>query len=408
MYTTRFAVRSSRAVRFNAAPMRVNVKRNVRHYADSAPSSSTTSSIQHPAVLGAAAGFVGGSIALYIWYHTSGLASAAKTAKQAKSYVDSATGQLKATFKDVTPEPNEAIQFLHETANKYARFLPGGKQYVDKAFEDLEIIRKKHGKEVDEIASEAYGELRDVSKQGMNLQTMSQSWEVLSKHLQRLADLAGDAAQDILNNHPGLKEKVGGSFDNLKQLGDQLGPEAKKQVDETFKEVSAILKEGFSYSSGEKIYKLVQDKQEQIRKLGDQAWHKGYEQLGPMLDKNPKVKQLVEENKDMLSSGNFSELSSAVTAAVTGGSTLNLEKYIVSAKEKAHQSFSSGSLSQMLEMVPGGGKILPQLQKLRQLAQQHGQEAEQIAKDTLSEIGQVLERRSSQAEKVFEKAKKDT
>ncbi|KAK0354343.1 hypothetical protein LTR59_013036 [Friedmanniomyces endolithicus] len=382
MYTTRFAVRSSRAVRLNTAPIR----RNVRSYADNAASSGGASTMQSPAVIGTISGLVGGSIACYAWYQASGMASAAKTAKQAKSYVDSATNQLKSTFKDITPDANESIQFLHETANKYARWLPGGKQYVDKVFEDLEIIRKNHAEEVDNIVREAYGELRDVSKQGMNLQTMSQSWDVLSKHLQRLAGLAGDAAQDIMKNHPQLKEKFGGSFDNLND----------------------ILKEGFSFSSGEKIYQLVQDKQQQIRKLGDQAWHKGYEQLQPMLEKNPQVKKMLEENKDMLTSGNFAELSSAVTAAVTGGNTLQLEKYIVSAKEKAESTFSSGGgLSSMLSMVPQGGKILPQLQKLQQLAQQHGQEAEQIAKDTLSEIGQVLERRSKQVEGIIQKGKQE-
>jgi len=59
-------------------------------------------------------------------------------------------------------------------------------------------------------------------------------------------------------------------------------------------------------------------------------------------------------------------------------------------------------------MVPQGGKILPMLQKMQQAAQQHGQEAEQIAKDTLSEIGQVLDRRSQQLEKVYEKGKQDS
>jgi hypothetical protein len=59
-------------------------------------------------------------------------------------------------------------------------------------------------------------------------------------------------------------------------------------------------------------------------------------------------------------------------------------------------------------MVPGGGKILPQLQKLQQVAQSHGQEAEQLAKDTLSEIGQVLDRRSSQLQQVYEKAQKES
>ena len=58
-----------------------------------------------------------------------------------------------------------------------------------------------------------------------------------------------------------------------------------------------------------------------------------------------------------------------------------------------------------MNQLPGGGKILPQLQKLQQAAQTHGPEAEQIAKDTLNEIGQVLERRAKQLEGVVEKGK---
>ncbi|KAK4570341.1 hypothetical protein LTR86_002421 [Recurvomyces mirabilis] len=405
MYSTRAIVRSSRAVRINAAPLR----RNARFASDSATgqaSSAAQSTAQSPAVVGALTGLAGGMVGFYILYQMSGAATAARTAGQVKSYVDSAGNQLKSTFQENTPDANEAIEFLRETANKYARWLPGGREYTDKVFQDIEIIRKRHGDEVDEIVREAYGELRDVSKQGMNLQTMTSTWDVLSKHLQRLMALAGDAAQDIMNNHPQLKEKLGGSFDNLKQLGDQLGPEAKKQVDETWKEVSDIVKEGINFSSAERIYKLVQDKEQQIRKMGKQAFDKGYETLQPQLEKAPQVKKLVEENKDALSSGNFSELASAVSAAVTSGSTMNLEKYIMNAKEKAQSSFSSGSLSQLVGMVPGGGKILPQLQKLQQAAQQHGEEAEQLAKDTLSEIGQVLEKRSQQLQNVYEKGKK--
>lgn len=37
-----------------------------------------------------------------------------------------------------------------------------------------------------------------------------------------------DAAEDVLENHPQLKEKLGGSADQLKQLGEQIGPKAKK------------------------------------------------------------------------------------------------------------------------------------------------------------------------------------
>ena len=53
--------------------------------------------------------------------------------------------RLKVEFKERTPEPNEAIDMLRKTAESYATFIPGGRGAVDKAFEDLDTIREKHG-----------------------------------------------------------------------------------------------------------------------------------------------------------------------------------------------------------------------------------------------------------------------
>ena len=56
----------------------------------------------------------------------------------------------------------------------------------------------------------------------------AQAWEVLQKHIKRIAELAGDAAEDIIENHPKLKKAVGDNLDKIKQYGDSYGPEAKK------------------------------------------------------------------------------------------------------------------------------------------------------------------------------------
>ena len=277
-------------------------------------------------------GLVGGGAALavtYAWYHFSGAKSAVQTAQQAKEYLTNATDSLKIKFEDKTPDTNEAIQTLRETANKYASFVPGGRGYVDAAFDDLESVRKKHGDQVDNIVREAYGELRDVPKNGLSLETVSSGWDVLSKHLERLASLAGDASEDILNNHPQLKEKLGGSADQLKQLGERLGPEAKKQVDETWSQINDIVKQGVSVDSIAKVKKLVEDKTQKMRQMGEQAFNQGFEeQIKPMLDDNPKIKQLVEENMDTLNSGNVAEIYEKVKSAVSSGSSQDLEGYI--------------------------------------------------------------------------------
>nr|POF18471.1 hypothetical protein CFP56_63015 [Quercus suber] len=395
MYAPRTAVRASRAIRSNA------IRRNVRFASDNASSSS--SSFSSPAVMGAVGG-AGAAVTVFLaWYQFSGVGKAAATASQMKSYVDKATEKLQVQFKEQTPDASEALATLRSSALKYAAFIPGGKEYVEKVFNDINVIKKKHGDDVDRIVNEAYGDLRTASKKGLTMETAYETWDVLQKHVSALAGLAVDAGQDLVDNHPQLKEKLGGQFDQLKEMRDSMGPEVKQHVDDAYKEIADVLKGGIGFGTIEKIRSLVQDKVQQARKLGDQAWDKGYEQVRPMLEKSPQVKELVEKNLDTLKQGNVTEALSKVKDAVSYGNSGDLEKYIQSAKDKTQQ-FSSGSLQKWLDMVPNGSQILPQLQKLRQLAEEQGHEAEQLAKDTLHDLMQVLDRRSSEAEKLVEQA----
>ena len=57
--------------------------------------------------------------------------------------------------------------------------------------------------------------------------------------------------------------------------------------------------------------------------------------------------------------------------------------------------------------MPNGGQIIPQLQKLREVAEQRGDQAEKLVKDTINEIKQVLDRKTSEAEKIAENAKEE-
>lgn len=309
--------------------LRLPARRNVRFASESASTISTPKPGLSASVAGALSGAAAGTLVFYIWYQASGIAKVANTAKQTKQYIDSTAEKLKVQFKEITPDSNEAIQALKDTAYKYASFIPGGREYVDKIFQDLETVRSKHGEDVDSIVREAYGELRDTSKKGLTLETLSQMWEILSKHLQRLAGLAGDAGQDILSNHPELKERFGSSFQQLQQLGDELGPEAKKQIDDAWNQVKTILNSGVSLTSAEKIHQLMQDKKHQLQKLGEQTYKNGYEQIKSKLDQNPQVKQLVEQNEDFLKSGNVNEVLNKIQSALNSGNTLDLEKYIV-------------------------------------------------------------------------------
>lgn len=367
-----------------------------------------------PAVIGAISGAAAAITVGYIFYRQSGARDLVVASKKTKSYIDATTQKI----KEKTPEPNEALDWLRSAAQSYAAFIPGAKGYVDAAFNDLDAVRAKHGDEVDAIVREAYDELRDVLKGGdISVFTAQQAWQVLVKHLGRITDLSGDVAQQIMDNHPKLKEKVGGNLDTLKQLGDQYGPEVKKEVDRTWEQISDVIKTGMSPANIEKIKSIVQEKVEKIKELGDKAWEKGMEQAKPYLEKNPQIKKLIEENKDALKSGNVQELYEKVKTAVEKGDTGDLEKFVKdaasTAKDKAQQSgFDVNSIQkyaeQYMSKIPGGDQIMPKLQQLQEAASKHGDEAQKIFKDALSEVTEVLKKHADKAQSLAKEAKEDT
>lgn len=379
-------------------------QQNTRFQSTSANASTNGGSSTSPAIIGALTGSLTTVTIGYIWYRQSGARELLKATKTTKEYATSATKKL----KEATPEPNEALQWLRQTATSYAFFIPGARGYVDAAFNDIDAIRAKHGDEVDKIIREAYEELRDVAKNGeVGIVTAQKAWDVIVKHFGRIGELSGDVAQQIMDNHPQLKEKVGGNLDKLKEMGNQYGPQAKEEVDKTWNQISDIIKTGVSTENIEKIRKVVQEKVDKVKQLGDEAWKKGMEQAKPYLDKNPKVKELVEQNADALKSGNVQELYEKVKQAVEKGDTGDLESYVKSFADKAKET-GFGGLDQYLNKIPGGDQIIPKFQQLQEVAQKHGDEAERILKDAVSEISEILKKRGDEAANLAKKAKDDS
>ena len=232
--------------------------------------------------------------------------------------------------------------------------------------------------------------------------------------MKKIGALAGDAAEDILNNHPDLKRNIGGSLDQLKSMGDQYGPEAKKKVDETWTQVQDVLKGGVGLGTADQLRRLVQDKFQEVRQLGDQAWQKGLEQAKPYLDKSPpRVRELLEQNKDRLLQGNLGELWSQVQSAASSGKTADLEKFVQETVDKGKSQMGGGGggggagLEQYLGMLPGGSDTVQKLQQLQEIAQKHGGEAEKLAKDAWKEIGDVLSKKVAEGQKLADKASKE-
>ncbi|KAI9368927.1 hypothetical protein BJX61DRAFT_521629 [Aspergillus egyptiacus] len=379
--------------------------RNARFQSTSS-SESSSSSGSNPAITG---GITGGAVALvggYAWYHFSGAKTVVQTVKETQNYANS----VKQGIVKNAPEPSEALTWMRDTVKSYAAFIPGARGPIDTAFDDLEKIKEKHGDEFNAIVSDIYSELRGLSRKGAaNVDTALQALQILQKHLNRLLDLSGDAAEDILNNHPKLKEKVGGSWDQLKEMGDAYGPQAKEEVNRTWAQVMGIVKKGASMDSVQEIQKLIQEKREKLQKLGDEAWQKGMEESKQYLDKNPKVKELVENNADTLKKGNFTELWGLVKESASSGKTEDVEKYIKNKIGQAKdQAPSSGiDLEKWSSMVPGGSNILSELQSLQSIGEKKGKDAEGVLKETVGDLQEVLKKRKEQLEKIANEAKEE-
>ncbi|KAH6647217.1 hypothetical protein BKA67DRAFT_581979 [Truncatella angustata] len=361
------------------------------------------------------AGVAGGLAAATVLYGVYYVSPAGKMSRGVNKTVKEANNKYQAAAQQLqqnTPSADEAIEYVKNFCYSYVAWIPGGRHYVDLAFKDIETVRKNNREEADKLVNDAYKQFQDLSKSGLSMETASKAAEVLADLSKKLGNLAGNAFEDIIENHPELKEKFGGSVDQLKKLGDQYGPEAKKQVDETWNQVRDVLSGGLTAANINKVRQLVQEKVEQVQKFGDEAWKKGLEQAKPYLDKNPKVKELIENNADALKSGNAKELFDKVKTAVEKGDIGDLEGYVNKAvdqaKEKGSQVGKAYGLDQYLDQIPNGSEILSKLKQLKDVADKHSEEGKKLFEETLTEVKKVLEKKSEKAQEIAEKAKKES
>lgn len=411
MSSSRTALRSARCVR-----TRTIIRNNGRQFLSTNQSAANSSNGGgfSPILVGSLTGSVITLSAVYGWYHFSGTKSIVDTAYKAKASLN----QASKSFQDSTPDLKQAVPWLRRIVSSYAATIPGAKGVTDSFLDDIEGIYGKHGEQLDQIIGDAQKEITGLIKdKGMTEETARKAWTIIEKSTKQIADIAGKSAHEVLDNHPEIKEKIGGNMDQLKALGEKYGPEAKKQVDQAWEQVQDIMKSGFSLESAAKARSLIKDTTAKVQQIGDQAWDKGMEQAKPFLDGSPKIKALLEKNIDALKQGNVRELWSTVKKASESGKTDAVEQFIQSAATSA-QSASSNSSSgreqqpggqwqQIIQLIPGTSQIVPQLLQVLQAGKQHGKEAEDLAKSTLDEIQQLLRRKVAEAEKLAGKVKED-
>lgn len=268
-------------------------------------------------------------------------------------------------------------------------------------------MQQNHGGEVDRIVNDTYKELQNATKKGISMDTAAKTWEIIEKAITQLGELAANSASEVLDNHPQIKEEVGGNLDQLQRMVDSYGPEAKEQLDQTYQQIKDVIKEGVSAESISKVRYLIQDKTEKVKKLGDDAWEKGLEQAKPYLDKYPQAKEMIEDNADALKNRNIKDVFENVKSAVESGNMDDLEEYVKQAGDRVRNSGLSQNVEQYAKMTTGGGEIMRRLQKLQEVAKMRGGEAEGILSGAYDDIRRILAKRTAEAEKLATMVEKD-
>ncbi|GAB1319831.1 Apolipoprotein/apolipophorin [Madurella fahalii] len=367
---------------------------------------------------GVAGGMAGASL-LYGIYIMTPSGKMARKLNAAARETDKRYQQVAATIKDKTPNTDEAVDKIKQVCYSYVAWVPGGRQYVDAAFNDFAAIRENHSEEVDKIVDETYREFQDIARAGLSIEAASKAYDALTDLAKKLASLSGSAADQILERHPQLKEKVGGPINQLKQMGAQYGPEARKLVDDTWKQINDVMASGFSSESADKVRRLVDDRTQQLRRIGDDLWEKGLEQAKPYLDKSPEVKELVMGNQDILKEGNVAALFKQVRRLGEVGDTGKLEDYVKQAVDKAKSAGRRGSpatvgggnssisvLGQFLGASSNdtGRKLQENIDLLAEVVDKHSAEGKELLEETKNDLRKVLQEKANKARKIVENA----
>lgn len=368
-------------------------------------------------------GVAGGLATAAILYGFYSYSTVGKTASSVNKTVAEVNKQIKTasdSLQKSTPNTDQAINYIKEFAYSYVGWIPGGRQYVDAAFKDFDTIHRKHRDEVDKIVKDTSDQIQDIAKAGVSMESAHKAMQVLSELGQKIADLTMDAASDVLGNHPEVKKKLGGSFDQLQSMSEEYGPEAQKQVEAFWKDIKGVFATGFSEQNVEKAKKLAEDKVKQISEMGDKAWKQALEQAKPYLDKSPKVKQLIEENSDTLKKVNPQDLFDKVRKAIDSDNVKDLEKYVWSVIEKkstgdeqakdkdgGNDNKDSGFDFGLLSKVPNADQVLPKLQSLKETADKHKDSGEKLLKETMDELKKVLDQQADKAQELAKSAKED-
>ncbi|KAG8920330.1 hypothetical protein FRC01_000817 [Tulasnella sp. 417] len=386
--------------------------------ASSSTSTSTSQQLLSPFVAAA----IGGGVVLaggYAYYHFSGIRDVVQSAQSVHSTIKSA--------RDAALEkPNEVIQFLRITAKAYVLFIPGLSGLIDASFDLIDQLEKTHRAEVSAIVNKTYADLQEAVKDGkVDAPTGQKVFEIFKRQFAELAEVAKKAAnevlQPVLEQHPELREWLGGRWTEIQQTYQSLSQtdvsqQAQRIYSDTSAQLVGLFQSGVSATSLTEAKALLDEKSQQISEL--ELYEKGEEEyLKDAPDQLKKFFSDEETVKNLLSGGGGTAAITAVWNKVKevegrgkwdDKSVQEVQDFVRQKMEEARKKGGSqgeadrSSAQGWLKGVPGVEQALQtakgiDISSLSQIATTKSGEAKKLVEKTYSDGLSVLKGKSEGA-----------
>jgi hypothetical protein len=158
-------------------------------------------------------------LGVHLWHDFSGPDQAILAARSAKLCIDNFTEELIASQNAGTYSADEALDMLRRTTLAYASAIPGGPPLFEQVFQEVDMVRKQRGREVDKVLAEAHQELTRASRRGA---TPVECRDIVINSFLKLSGFVSRSAQDVVTRNPKLTTYRDGATESLQ------GPPTRK------------------------------------------------------------------------------------------------------------------------------------------------------------------------------------
>lgn len=290
-----------------------------------------------------------------------------QTANAAHDYYQKAKNSI---VENAPKNPNEVLDFMRHIAKQYAGIVPGAPKIVDNTFDALDHLHETHGAEFDKIMQATYDdimkilkEVQDKGLQGIDAATAGKLMSIVTKRVAELNGLGkkvgGDAFEKFEKKYPQIARTLGTSWGELTRLAEHSGPETKKLVDDTVKQVQDIMNKSKDTPDAVNHAKeVVQQKAQQVKEM---VWSTAEKEV----ESNPELKDLLKENKQAFIAagsdlGSLSEVIEHIREVTKGGTDegkIKELKAFLKSKAEGTQSQGWDGLKSWVKSMPGGEEV---------------------------------------------------